>query len=320
MNQRTRNKNEAPTPSKPATGAIASWATANEKTGATSNMMAEVLAEMKGMRKDMTQRFDKIEDTLKGVKEQIRGCEKRLEEAEQRVSSVEDNGARADRLLAYMLRKQRRLEAHCEDIENRSRRSNLRIYRVKEGAEGGENMIDFIARLLKTALKLPEEEDLGIERAHRSLAAKPTNANVARSIVVKFLHFQTKQQILYKGWNTKDLQFEGSRIFFDHDYSAALQRKRKEYGEIKRQLKERNIKFRTSYPAVLRVSLGDGEKSFSSAWEAADQLKSLGITTRLSEMELMEKELQQRGWTAPPRPGGEQLTRALVRDIDALSN
>lgn len=121
MNQRNRNKNKAPTPSKPATGATASSAVANKKTGATSNIMAEVLAEMKGMRKDMTQRFDKIEDSLKGVKEQIRGCEKRVDEAKQRVSSMEDNGAREDRLLAYMLRKQRRLEAHFEDIENRSR-------------------------------------------------------------------------------------------------------------------------------------------------------------------------------------------------------
>lgn len=66
--------------------------------------MAEVLAEMKGMRKDMTQWFDTIEDSLKGLKEQIRGCEKRLDEVKQRLSSMEDNGARADQLLAYMLR------------------------------------------------------------------------------------------------------------------------------------------------------------------------------------------------------------------------
>lgn len=236
------------------------------------------------------------------------------------MSNMEDNGARADRLLAYMLRKQRCLEAHCEDIENRSRRSNLWIYGVKEGTEGGENMLDFTARLLKVALKLPKDDDLGIERAHRSLATKPTNPNISRSIVLRFPHFQTKQRILYKGWNTKDLEFEGSRITLDHDYSTALQRRRKEYGEIKRQLKECKIKFRSSYPAVLRVTLDDGEKSFSSAWEAADQLKHLGITARLSEAELMEKELRQRGWTAPLRPGGEQLTCAVVRDIESLSN
>lgn len=174
---------------------------------------------------------------------------------------MEDNGVRADRLLAYMMRKQRCLEAHCEDIENRWRRSNLGIYGVKEGTEGGENMLDFTARLLKVALKLPKDDDLGIKHAHRSLTTKLTNPNISTSIVVKFLHFQTKQRILYKGWNTKDLQFEGSRITLDHDYSTALQRRRKEYREMKRQLKERKIKFRSSYLAVLRVTLNDRKRA-----------------------------------------------------------
>ncbi|KAF0023430.1 hypothetical protein F2P81_024060 [Scophthalmus maximus] len=93
------------------------------------------------------------------------------------------------------------------------------------------------------------------------LASKPTNPKISRWIVVKFIPFQTKQRILYKGWGTKDLQFEGNRITLDHDYSIALQRRHKEYGEIKRQLRERRTKFRSSYPALLKVSLDDGEKT-----------------------------------------------------------
>ncbi len=321
MSQGTRRKTE--TASNTATTLEASTTAANEKTGAAS-MIAEVLAEMKGMRKDVTERLDKIEDSLKGVKEQIWGCERRLDEAEQRVSNTEDNGARADRLLCWPTWYRnntvwKRTVRTLKTVRG-SAGSNLRIYGVKEGTEGSENMLDFTARLLKVALKLPNDDDLGIERAHRSLAAKPTNPNISRSIVVKFLHFQTKQRILYKGWNTKELQFEGSRITLDHDYSTALQRRCKEHGEIKRQLKERNIRFRSSYPVVLRVTLDGREKSFNSAWEAEDQLKHLGITAKLSEAELMEKELHRRGWTAPLCPGGEQLTRALLRDIELLSN
>ncbi|KAL7380065.1 hypothetical protein ABVT39_010955 [Epinephelus coioides] len=292
MNQLSRNKNESA--SKTTSALEASLTVANDKTGATSDMMAKVLAEMKGMRKDLTECLDKIEDSLKGVKEQIRGCENRLDEAEQRVSNTEDNGARADRLLVYMMRKQRCLEAHCEDIENRSRRSNLWICGVNEGTEGGENMLDFTARLLKVALKLPKDDNLGIERMHRLLATKPSNPNI---------YYQ-----IYCG--------EISSL----PDKATDPRRRREYGEIKCQLKERKIKFRSSYPAVLRVTLDHGERSFNSAWEAADQLKHLGITARLSEAEFMEKELHQWGWTVPLCPGGEQLTRTLVRDIESLSN
>lgn len=68
MNQRSRKIESA---SKTATALEASLTAANEKTGAASDMMAEVLVDMKGMRKDLTERLDKIEDSLKGVKEQI---------------------------------------------------------------------------------------------------------------------------------------------------------------------------------------------------------------------------------------------------------
>lgn len=69
------------------------------------------------------------------------------------------------------MRKQQQLEAHCEDDEKRSRRSNLQIYGVKEGTEGDEIMLDFTAKLLKTVLKLSDEDNLGIEHAHRSIVA-----------------------------------------------------------------------------------------------------------------------------------------------------
>lgn len=98
----------------------------------------------------------------------------------------------------------------------------MRIYGLEDGAEGNRNMIEFVSTTL--ILDLPEDEDLGIECTHRSLGMKPTNPNAApRSVVVKFLHFQMKQCVLHKAWATKDLQFNGSRVALDHDYSNAVQ-------------------------------------------------------------------------------------------------
>lgn len=51
------------------------------------------------------------------------------------------------------------------------------------------------------------------------------------------------------------------------------------------------------YPATLSVCL---EKTFNSAWEAAERLNLLGIKTQLSEAKLEEKELKQLGWTFQP--------------------
>ncbi|KAK9955961.1 hypothetical protein ABG768_015799, partial [Culter alburnus] len=148
---------------------------------------------------------------------------------------------------------------------------------------------------------------------------KPTNPNAApRSVVVKFLHFQTKQRILHKAWATKDLQFNGSRVALDHDYSNAVQRKRREYKDIKKQLKERKIKFKSPYPAILKVQLEDGEVSYSSAWEAAEGLQHLGIRAKLSEAEMRERDLFKLG-LLPRKREETHLSTTLVGDIESLS-
>lgn len=61
-----------------------------------------------------------------------------------------------------------------DDLENRSRRANLRIINIPEGSEKGRDPIEFISDLLMENLGpdvLPKPPEL--ERAHHSLAAKP---------------------------------------------------------------------------------------------------------------------------------------------------
>lgn len=98
-----------------------------------------------------------------------------MEESECKIGASKERGDRTERLLAYMLTKQRQLGEKCEDLESRSRRSNICIYGVKEGAEG--EMTDRIYKqsVCKSLLELPADRDLGIERAHRSLITAPTD-------------------------------------------------------------------------------------------------------------------------------------------------
>lgn len=289
-------------------------------TAVSADMAAEILAEMRAMRQDFAGKLERIDASMREVKEVVKSLENRIEESEQRISASEDRSDRTERLLTYMLTKQRQLEGKCEDLESRSRRSNIRIYGVKEGAEGEKIMAEFIDNLLKNLLDLPADQDLGIECAHRSLTTAPTDPKASpRSIVVKFLHFPTKQQILFKAWSKKGLKYEGNIISLDNDYSLDIQRRRKEYRDMKRQLKERRIKFRSPYPALLKVSLETGEKTFHSAWEAAEGLKHLGITVNLSESELVKKELSQVGWLAQGQIRGRHLTRRVLSDMRALT-
>lgn len=108
-----------------------------------------------------------------------------MADVEQRMSDTEDKTLQHERAIRYLLHREAKLSAKCEDLESRARRNNLRIYGVKEGEEQND-MINFITNLIRTSLELPEDLDLCVEIAHRSLTMKPKDSAPPRSIIVRF--------------------------------------------------------------------------------------------------------------------------------------
>ncbi|KAF7642138.1 hypothetical protein LDENG_00263900 [Lucifuga dentata] len=59
-------------------------------------------------------------------------------------------------------------------MENRSRRKNLRIFGLREGAEGIRPLIHFIQDMLPKWLELRADQSPILERVHRTLAPTKT--------------------------------------------------------------------------------------------------------------------------------------------------
>lgn len=111
--------------------------------------------------------------------------------AEERLQHIED-------ATLELLELQRQFENRLVDQEGRSRRENIRIHGVKEGAEDStRSMIDFTETLLREMLELPPSLHLQIERAHRALALHPPPPDFPpRSIVVRFMSFRNKEEVI----------------------------------------------------------------------------------------------------------------------------
>ena len=110
-----------------------------------------------------------------------------------------------------------------DDLENRSRRSNLRIVNIPEGSERDQDPTKFISDLLMTVtgpdvFNSPPE----IERAHRSLGPRPGEAGAEkpRTFIVKFLCFQEKEKVLRWARQHK-MDYRGSELRVYPDISAA---------------------------------------------------------------------------------------------------
>ena len=220
--------------------------------------LTNVLEEIRGFRKDT-----KLQ--LNDIKAELTNVNAKLAEAEMRIENVEDRVQNVEQVLSKMIKVMNQQENKLLDQEGRSRRENLRIYNVPEEAEG-PSMVEFVQKLLRETLEVPPTTELGIERAHWALAPRPSGdrEDKPRSIIIRFLRYTTKEEVLRKAWGKNKVFLNGRLIYFDQDYPPAILQKRKDYSEAKRVLKQKNIRFQTPFPAKLRVFYEDETRLYQS--------------------------------------------------------
>lgn len=288
----------------------------------TESAITDLVGELKQLRKENQQghvgtkeSLTRLETSVGELKDQISKLETRIVEAEERIGNNEDSVMRHGRAIRHLLLREVELSARCDDLQNRLRRNNLRIYQVPENSEEGKNLVEFVKDLLTTTLNSLPDGDIRIERAHRALAPKPKNTESARSIVVKFTEFPVKEAILRQAWIQKQVMYKDKRIYFDNDYSPDLQRKRAHVRDVIRQLKTKNVRARSFYPAQLKISLDSGDKTFYTLTEAAPTLRELGIEMPVSEHDALETELSKAQWQMR-RSGRRRINQTTLSDVD----
>lgn len=256
-----------------------------------------------------------LETSIKEMGDKLKTVENRTAEAEDRISTNEDTIRRHERALRHLLHREMDLTAKCEDMQNRLRRNNLRIYRVPEGREG-RDVKAFVKELLQNTLQLPPELNISIERAHRALTAKPKRPTATpRSLIVKFLDYSVKENIIRQAWAQRKVEFEGEQIFFDHDYSPELQNKRASVRSVIKQLKQKNIKAKCLYPAQIKIWKDNGDKTYSTIAEALPALQEFGVHIQVSERERIEAEMSGRRWShaGGRAKGPHELTHTEIK-------
>lgn len=198
--------------------------------------MELILRELKEFRQENKEQLETIKEEIVKVNARLDEAEGRIEKAEERIQSTEE-------VITAMLKLHTKMEDKLLDLESRSRRDNIRIYGVPEEAEKeSTTMVSFVENLLHGGLELTEDmPDLQIERAHRSVGPKPPVDAPPRSIIIKFLSFKTKETILRKAWQKKGFTWQENHINLDHDYPPQILKKRREYSEIRKVLKEKKI-------------------------------------------------------------------------------
>lgn len=263
------------------------------------------------IKKQMDEFVSEVNRKMQDVTGLIEGAVKRVDQLEENMLVMERWDIGVKDTLTQLLTNQRALQDKVTDLEGRSRRNNIRIYGIPEGAEG-TSAATFIENFIKTELGDESGRGLGIERAHRALAPKPPPSAPPRSMVVRFLQFSIKENIINAAWK-KELRVQNKRVYFDHDYATEVQNKRREYGPIKKTLRDNGVRFQTPLTR-LRALFATGPVTYNSAAQAAEDLRRRGYTvdeipSRAKKSKDISEETLARllPWqTTETRPGGEK--------------
>ena len=231
------------------------------------NLGSMLSLELATFKVEMNNRFEAFD---RGIEAQGRD----IIDIQERVVENEEWNAELKGILASSLKQQRRLQEKVTDLEGRSRRNNIRVRGVPEGTEK-DSVPEFIEKLIHGKLKFGEDPDLQIQRAHRALAPKPASNKNPRAIIVNFLQYQMKDDILRKAWQTK-IAIGEKMVTFDHDYPAEVAAKRRGYAGLKRALKGKGIKFQSPLTS-LRVHWQGGVQTYGSPQEAARAMEERGM-------------------------------------------
>lgn len=250
---------------------------ANEASGMAG--IADVLAELKSLRSDFGLKLDNIDNRLSDVANSVVAIERKLSdveqdvvvnttrigEAETRVATTEDKLQHTEEALASATKRIAYLESKTEDLENRGRRKNLRLFGLRERVEGNKPLFDFVNDMLPRWLGCPDKT-FTLERVHRTLA--PAKPNQNRAVLVRFLKFQEKE-FVYREARKREIMHDDGKLSFSQDLSAETVRIRRGFVPVVKQFVAMgNFRGFQHNPCKLRVLHGGRIHLFSTPQEA----------------------------------------------------
>lgn len=203
---------------------------------------------------EMEARKKEVDDTLNDQSDSITSMETKLKELEKEMLT---------------------LRRRSEDLEARSRRNNIRIVGVREGAETGKTPSEFIAGLLKEKLGLSVTPTL--DRAHRTLGARRDGAGAPpRAFVVRCHYYIEKEEILKKAREMERTpEGRSGRIHIFPDYTQEVNNKRAAFKEARSLLRTYGgVRYGLRYPATLVITPEGGQtKTFETPKDAMEFIK-----------------------------------------------
>lgn len=213
------------------------------------------------------------------MRKEVSECLERVKGSETRISEAEDTVISLVAKVCSLENRNKEMADKIEDLEARSRRSNLRLVSLPEGAEGND-ACSFLEAWIPEALGITTR--LTIERVHRVRPRKDPDA-LPRTLILKFLNDRDKVMVLKALRNKKEILYKDRAMRFYPDLAAGMHKKHKAFDGVRQKLRNIGIRNGIRFPAKLLLTYKGNTRTFDKPADVEDFIKSIQEEERQAE-------------------------------------
>lgn len=216
-----------------------------------------------------------IKETMTELKDSVNGLRVRVEEAEGRISQLEDvtEGLTTDKDVKET--KLKSLWERVQMLENHSKRNNVRLVGLKEKYGTNGTLEECVKKILSEGLGIEMEGEYEIERAHRILAPMPSQDQPPRPVLIRFLRQSAREKVLRAARICRGIKWEDVKLSVFPDTTRELAEKRKTFLPAKKALQQLNVRYTLAFPATLRFTWEGKNRNFTNNKEAESFIATL---------------------------------------------
>lgn len=202
------------------------------------------------MKQDIESLIQRVEEAhhrdIQPVRTEIGALTDRVDAGESSISSLEVRMEALEQANIAQAESAVALQLHLEDLEDRSRRNNLRLRGLPE-ATGAENLQDTVTAIFQRVLASPQST-IELDRVHRALGPRSSDPNRPRDVVCRIHKYALKEQIIRKAWEYGEIDFDGAAIKILPDLSQATLQRRVRLRVLLDLAKDQGYTYRWGYP------------------------------------------------------------------------
>ena len=205
-----------------------------------------------------------MNNTITEMKTTLEGINSRITEAEEWISDLEDRTVEFTAAEQNKEKRKKRNEDSLRDLWDNIKRNNIHIIGVPEGEEkekGPEKTFEEI--IGENFPNMGKEIATQLQEVQRVPYRINPRRNTARHRVIKLVKIKDEEKLLKAAREKRQITYKGTPIRLTADFSAQTLQARREWHDILKVMKGKNLQPRLLYPARISFRF-DGEiKSFT---------------------------------------------------------